>query len=70
MLVLALKKTSETTEQKDFKYYLLGVYIILAMLGQGLIDNSLYYVYWIQAFQLMLFFVFSRKETQHSQITD
>ena len=70
MLVLILKKTSKTTDQKNCKYYLLGIYITLAMLVQGLIDNSLYYVYWIQAFQIMLFFVFSRKETQQSQITD
>ncbi|MBO5911879.1 MAG: O-antigen ligase family protein [Clostridia bacterium] len=70
MLVLVLKKTSKTTDQKNCKYYLLGIYIILAMLGQGVIDNSLYYPYWIQAFQLMLFFVFLRKETQQSQITD
>ncbi len=70
MLVLVLKKTFKTTNQKNCKYYLLGIYIILAMLGQGLIDNSLYYVYWIQAFQLMLFFVFSRKETQQPKITD
>lgn len=70
ILVLVLKKTSKTTDQKNCKYYLLGIYITLAMLGQGLIDNSLYYVYWIQAFQLMLFFVFSRKETQQPQITD
>ena len=70
ILVLVWKKTVKTTDQKNGKYYFLGLYIILAMLGQGLIDNSLYYTYWIQAFQLMLFFVFSRKETQHDPITD
>ena len=70
ILILVWKKTVKTTDQKNGKYYFLGLYIILAMLGQGLIDNSLYYTYWIQAFQLMLFFVFPRKETQHDPITD
>ncbi len=70
LLVLILKKISKNKNVGNCKYYFLGLYMILAMLGQGLIDNSLYYVYWILTFILMLFFVFSRKENPCSENTD
>lgn len=67
-LILIIKKIIKTKDTEECKYYFLGLYILLAMLGQGLIDNSIYLSYWIQTFQLMLFFVFLRKE--QTEITD
>ncbi len=55
LLVLIVQKLASAGEKW---YYLLGLYMLVAMMVQGLMDNSLYYTYWMQTLQLMLFFVF------------
>ncbi len=61
ILVLIVRKIT-SSDGRNLSDYLLGLCILLAMLILGLVDNSLYNVYWIQAFQLMIFLVFCGRE--------
>ncbi len=60
LFLLLFKKLFREQSGKRLNEYLSGLCIFLAMLGMGVVDNSLFIFYWIQTFQIMLLLVFTK----------
>ena len=61
-LVSAIVRAFSVGNMTQFINTLVALFLILFMLGEGVVDNSLYYPYWMILISIALILLFKTKE--------